>query len=130
MIREVGESLGRAVLDGLGRATGNVQKRKPLPVDLLESDDAYLAVFDAPDATAEGVGVSFAGNTVEIQIDRNGRGYDGFEMRFPGRGRSLSGSVELPEDAAVDPEAATAVVTERGTVEVRIPKDDPDDPDA
>lgn len=122
MIREVGESLGRAVLDGIGRASSRVQERKPLAADVLESDDAVLVVFDAPSATAEDVDVSFENNTVTVRLDRFREFHDGYEMRFPGRGLGLKGSAELPEDVSVEAGDAEATVTQRGTLEVRIPK--------
>lgn len=122
MIREVGETIGRAVLDGIGRAASRVQERKSLPVDLLEGDDAYLAIFDAPGATAGDVQVRFENNTLEIQIDRFREFYDGYEMRFPGRGLALDGSVTLPESADVEADRADATLTQNGTLEVLIPK--------
>lgn len=122
MIREVGESFGNAVLDGVGRLAGRAQERRPLPTDLLESDDAYLVVFDAPDASAEDVQVRFSGNTVHVRIDRVREHREGFEMRFPGRGLSLDGRATLPDDVTVDPEKATATMTNTGTLEVEVPK--------
>jgi len=49
---EFARSLGDTILENVGRAAGRVQERTPLPADLLESDDAYLVVFDAPGAEA------------------------------------------------------------------------------
>lgn len=121
MIREVGESIGRAVLDGIGRAASRVQERKPLPADLLESDDAFLAVFDAPGATAGDVQVRFEGKTLMVDVDRF-REFHDYEMRFPGRGLALSGEVTLPPEADVDASEADATVRENGTLEVLIPK--------
>lgn len=122
MIRQTVESIGNAVLDGIGRAASRVQERKPLPVDLLESDEAYLAVFDAPGATASDVHVRFEDDTLSVRIDRFREFYEGFEMRFPGRGLALDGRVRLPDGAAVDPDAATATLTTNGTLEVHVPK--------
>ena len=122
MIREVGTSIGRTVLDGIGRAASRLQERKSLPADLLESDDAYLAVFDGPGATAADVSVRFEGNTVSVSIDRFREFYDGYEMLFPGRGLALDGDVTLPEGATVDPDRAEATLTRNGTLEVLIPK--------
>ena len=122
MIREVGSSLGRVVLDGIGRATSRLQERKSLPADLLESDDAYLAVFDGPGATAADVSVRFEGNTLSVSVDRFREFHDGYEMVFPGRGLGLGGDVTLPEDARVDPDRAEATLTRSGTLEVLIPK--------
>ena len=102
MIREVGESVGRAVLSGIGRASSRVQERRPLPADLLESDDAYLVVFDAPGARAGDVDVRFEADTVTVRVDRFRDLHEDYEMRFPGRGLSLSGSATLPESADVE----------------------------
>ncbi|MFQ3320660.1 MAG: HSP20 family protein [Natronomonas sp.] len=122
MIREVGESIGRAVLTGVGRASSRVQERKSLSVDLLESDDAYLAVFDAPGATAGDVQVRFEGDTLHVQIDRFREFHEGYEMRFPGRGLTLHGELTIPDAEAVDADAAEATLTKNGTLEVHIPK--------
>jgi HSP20 family molecular chaperone IbpA len=56
-IRDIGETLGNTVLENVGRVLGRAQERTPLPVDLLESDEAYLAVFDAPGASGRDVQV-------------------------------------------------------------------------
>lgn len=123
-IRDIGESLGSTVLESVGRAMGRAQERTSLPVDLLESDDAYLAVFDAPGATGRDVQVQYHDGAVEVRIDRFRGFYEGFEMRYPGRGLALDGRVELPADARVDAEAATATLTDDGTLQVRVPKVD------
>jgi HSP20 family molecular chaperone IbpA len=123
-LREFGESAAKSVLERVGRGVGRVQERKPLPYDLLESDDAYLVVFDAPGAQRSDVQVRFLDGEVQVRIDRFRDFYEGFEMRFPGRGLSLDGAAELPDDAAVDAAEATATLTESGTLRVRIPKDD------
>lgn len=121
MIRGIGESIGNAIFENIGRAAGRVQENKPLPADLLESEDAYLVVFDAPGATASDVQVRYVDDRIEVRIDRFRDFHDGFEMRYPGRGLALDGSVTLPEDAVVDAEAATATLKPNGTLQVRIP---------
>lgn len=122
MIREVGASIGRTVLDGIGRAASRIHERRALSADLLEGEEAYLIVLDAPGATAEDVAVRFEGNALSVRIDRFREFYDGYEMVFPGRGLALSGDVELPEGAAVDADQAEATLTRTGTLEVSIPK--------
>ncbi|MDG5775842.1 Hsp20/alpha crystallin family protein [Haloarculaceae archaeon H-GB2-1] len=122
MMREFGKSLGNAVMENVGRAVGRAQERKPLPADLLESDDAFLAVFDAPGATASDVQARLQDNVVEVRIDRFRDFHEGFEMRYPGRGLSLDGRVTLPESAVVDPEGTKATLEDNGTLVVRIPK--------
>lgn len=126
MIREVGKKVGRTVLDGIGRAASRLQENRSLSVDLLESDDAFLAIFDAPGATADDIAVRFEKNAISARIDRFREFHDDHEMIFPGRGLGLSGSVDLPEGAVVDADRAEATLTESGTLEVLVPKAETD----
>jgi HSP20 family molecular chaperone IbpA len=121
-LRALGESVANAVVERVGRGFGRVQERKPIPYDLLESDDSYLVVFDAAGVSKSDVQVRFVDTEVQIRIDRFRDFHDGFEMRFPGRGLSLDSTAKLPDDASVDAEAATATVTKHGTLQVYIPK--------
>ena len=121
-LREIGRSLGSSILQRVGRAASKVQEGKPLPVDVLESDDAYLAVFDAPGATGSDVQVRYTDGSVLVRIDRFRDFHEGFEMLFPGRGLSLDGKADLPADAVVNAEEATATLTEHGALRVRVPK--------
>jgi len=122
MIRDIGASIGNAIFENLGRAAGRVQENKSLPSDLLESDDAYLVVFDTPGATASDIQVRYVDDRVEVRVDRFREFYEGFDMRYPGRGLSLDGRVTLPGDADVDPETARATLKSNGTLHVRVPK--------
>jgi len=124
--RDIGESVSNAVLQRVGRASARAQEARGLSTDVLESDDAYLVVFDAPGATGSDVQVRYLDGAVEVRVDRFRPFHEGFEMRFPGRGLALDGEAQLPEGAAVDPDGATATLTERGTLEVRLPKADDD----
>ncbi|PSQ07085.1 molecular chaperone Hsp20 [Halobacteriales archaeon QS_6_71_20] len=121
-LRDVGESALNTVLDRVGRGVASVQERTPLAYDLLESDDAFLVVFDAPGAERSDVQVRFNGGAVEVRIDRFREFREGFEMCFPGRGLALDGRAELPRGADVEPADATSTLTEHGTLRVRIPK--------
>ncbi|MFO8114462.1 MAG: Hsp20 family protein [Halorubrum sp.] len=121
---EAGRSAVRRALERVGRGWSKMQERRPLSYDLLESDDAYLVVFDAPGVRGEDLNVTFLDHTVEVELDRFRDFYDGYEMRFPGRGVSLSGSADLPNDANVTPEGANATLTRNGTLQVEIPKKD------
>jgi HSP20 family molecular chaperone IbpA len=123
-LKEFGESAARSVLERIGRGVSRVQERKPLPYDLLESDDAYLVVFDAPGVQRSDVQVRFLDGEVQVRVDRFRDFHEGFEMRFPGRGLSLDGTAELPDDAAVDARGATATLAANGTLRVEIPKDE------
>ncbi|WP_181685879.1 Hsp20/alpha crystallin family protein [Halorhabdus salina] len=121
-LREFTESIGENVMENVGRAVGRAQEHTPLPVDLLESEDAYLAVFDTPGAVGSDVQVRLDGRRIEIRIDRFREPREGFEMRFPGRGLTLDGQVTLPADARVDGDAASATLQENGTLHVQVPK--------
>jgi HSP20 family molecular chaperone IbpA len=123
-LRDVGKSLSNTVLENVGRAMSRAQERTPLPVDLLESDEVYLAVFDAPGATSSDVQVRFTDRTIEVRIDRFRDFHEGFDMLVPGRGLSLDGSVTLPEGASVDSDAATATLHDNGSLHVEVPKAD------
>jgi len=125
-LREFGRSVGGRVLRRIGRVAGSVQERRPIPVDLLESDDALLAVFDAAGATGSDVQVRFSRGAVHVRIDRFRDPHEDFEMRFPGRGLSLDGKVEIPDDVTIEAESATATLTDNGTLEVLLPKVDAD----
>ena len=127
-LRDLGESAIEGLLERVGRGVSKVQERRPLAYDLLESEEAYLAVFDAPGTTNSDIQVQFREDAVKVKVDRFREFHEEFEMRFPGRGLSLDGTAELPEDASVDPTAAEATLAENGTLRVRIPKEEDDGP--
>ncbi|WP_331235802.1 Hsp20/alpha crystallin family protein [Natronorarus salvus] len=127
---DAGRSLGNAVVEGVGRIAGRVQESKLLGADLLESDEEFLLVFDAPGVRQSDVQVKFVSGEVHVRVDRFREFYEGFEMRFPGRGLTLDGRVELPDGVDVDPDAATARLTDHGTLHVRVPKVDGPSDDA
>ena len=122
-LTELGSSAVRTVLERVGRGIGRYQERRPLEHDLLESEEEYLIVFDAPGVAKEDVQVQFIDDTVEVRLERFRPFHEGFEMRFPGRGLTLTGSATLPEDADITPAGATAALTDAGTLKVRIRKD-------
>jgi HSP20 family protein len=124
--REFAEAVGDAVFTRMGRAASRFQEERPLPVDVLESDDEYLVVFDAPGATASDVQVNYVGGAVEVRVDRFREFRDGFEMVFPGRGLKLDGRAELPEDAVVDADEARAELRDNGALYVFLPKGEPE----
>ncbi|GAA0244514.1 Hsp20/alpha crystallin family protein [Haladaptatus pallidirubidus] len=121
-LQDIGRSAATAIASRVGRAASKVQEKRPIPSDLLESEDAYLVVFDAAGATGSDVQVRFAEDSVLVRIDRFRDFHDGYDMVYPGRGMSLDGKVELPADADVDAQSASATLTDSGTLEVRVPK--------
>jgi|GEM_PF-219865 len=127
-LRDIGESAIEGLLERVGRGVSKVQERRPLAYDLLESEEDYLVVFDAPGTTNSDIQVQFREDAVEVKVDRFREFHEEFDMRFPGRGLSLDGTAELPEDASVEPTAAEATLAENGTLRVRVPKDEDDGP--
>ncbi|WP_049971266.1 Hsp20/alpha crystallin family protein [Haladaptatus cibarius] len=121
-LQDIGRSTATAIASRVGRAASKVQEKRKIPSDLLESEDAYLIVFDAAGATGSDVQVRFAEDAVLVRIDRFRDFHDGYDMVYPGRGMSLDGKVELPADADVDAQSASATLTDSGTLEVRVPK--------
>lgn len=120
--KTVTESISDTLYRQVGRASSQVQKNRSLPVDVLENETSYLVIFDAPGAEKEDIQVRYLGGTIKIRIDRFRAYRDGFEMRFPGRSMSIDGEAELPADAIVSPDAATARLTATGTLNIEIPK--------
>lgn len=120
-IGDVTRAVPEVVLEQLGRAASRVQEESPLPADVLESDEEYRVILDAPGATASDIQVQVVDDELEVRIDRFRPFNEGFEMVFPGRGLELDGSVSLPSDA-IQPDAASATLTEYGTLVVTIPK--------
>ena len=121
-LKEIGESIAETTVERIGRGVSRVQEERPLPYDVLESDDAYLIVFDAPGVRRQDVQVRFLDGEVKVRIDRFRDFHDGFEMRFPGRGLALDGSAPIPQGTPVDPDGATATVADDGTLRVHLPK--------
>jgi len=123
-LKTYGREAINTILEGVGRGVGQVQERKPLAYDLLETNEAYLVVFDAPGATKDDIQVRFMDNELEVRIDRFREFHEGFEMRFPGRGLTLSGTATFPDDASVTAATAdpSATLTRSGTLQVRVPK--------
>jgi len=122
VIEDVRDRIERTVLEGVGRAASRYQENTSIPVDLLESDEEYLAVFDAPGVPADDVDVRFDENVVRVRVDRFRTLHEGFDLRAPGRGMSLGGEVELPSEVSVDPKTASAVLATNGTIQVHVPK--------
>jgi len=125
-LRGIGKSLGKGLYRGIGHTSGQLQEMRSLPVDVLEGEESYLLVFDAPGIEREDVQVRYVDGTVKVRTDRFRELYDGYEMRFPGRGMALDGEAELPEDASVVPGGASAWIADDGTLHVEVPKADAD----
>ncbi|MFB6094016.1 MAG: Hsp20/alpha crystallin family protein [Halanaeroarchaeum sp.] len=116
-----------AVTNGLGQIASRFQEERPLEADVLESQDAFELVFDAPGATVSDVQVWYEDGAIEVRVDRFRTHEEGYELRFPGRGLSLAGRAALPRDVDVDLEGTSARLRDDGTLHVRVPKDETGD---
>jgi len=124
VIRELARPFESATLDALGRTAARFHEERGLDADVYEGDAEYLVVVDAPGAQPADVQARYVDDRVEVRIDRFRSFHEGFEMRYPGRGQTLSARVDLPEDAVVDAAAAAATLADDGTLRVRLPKRD------
>lgn len=125
--------VGDRVTDTVGHLASRFHEETPLRPDLLESQDEFLVIFDAPGATVSDVQVWYEDGGIEVRVDRFRSYHEGYEMRFPGRGLALEGRATLPDDVLVDLERTTASLKPDGTLHVRVPKEedgDLDDSDA
>lgn len=123
-LREFGRSITNAAYRQVGRANAHLQSNRSLSVDILESETAYLVVFDAPGTDPDDIEVRYLSGSVKIRIERYREFRDRYDLRFPGRGLQLEGEADLPADAVVDPDAGAARLTEHGTLRIEIPKDE------
>jgi hypothetical protein len=123
-LRALGESVGKRMLSGAGRVSARVQEERPLGADVLESDDAYLVVFDAPGVEMDDVQVRFEEGTVHVRLDRFRSVYEGYEMVFPVRGLSLAGNAFAASPTSVN----IPVTTKAGSAPMEAPNAPPEKP--
>lgn len=121
-MKEFVRSIGTEAMKRVGRVASRFQEHRPLSSDLLESEDEYLVVVDVPGVTASDVAVRYENGAVHVRVDRFRDHYEGYTMRFPGRGLSLDGRRRLPAGAEVDASAARARLADDGTLSVFLPK--------
>ncbi|WP_136687529.1 Hsp20/alpha crystallin family protein [Halorhabdus amylolytica] len=87
--------------------------------DLLESEDAYLLVFDLPGTAAETVDIRVDSGRLVVEARREKEVPANFE--YVAEERSMFLDLELPLPPDVTTEEAEATV-ERGILEIRLPK--------
>jgi len=121
-LTDYSRSFSRAVLERVGRAASRAQERAPRPADVLESDEEYLIVVDAPGAEARDVEVSADESGVTVRVDRYREVEPGSETLFAGRGLALDADVDLPADAVPDADGTRAELRDDGTLYVYVPK--------
>jgi len=126
-LRELTRPFESATLDVLGRTAARLHEERGLDADVYEGEGEYLVVVDAPGAEPADVQTRYVDGALEVRVDRFRSFHEGFELVYPGRGLVLSTTVELPEGADVDPEAARASLEDDGTLTVHLPKRETDE---
>lgn len=91
--------------------------------DVLESDDGYLLVIDLPGTTEETVDVHVDGRTLHVEARREKSVPEAFRYVSEDRSLFLDATLPLPPDAD---EEVSAVSVDRGVLEVRLSKGEPD----
>ncbi|AKH98316.1 Hsp20/alpha crystallin family protein [Halanaeroarchaeum sulfurireducens] len=87
--------------------------------DVLESDEAYLLIFDFPGVTRDGIQVTATGARLSIEARRQKDVPEDFWFREEGRALFLDVDVPVPPDAVGN--QATARL-DSGVLEITIPK--------
>lgn len=90
--------------------------------DILEADDHLLVIVDTPGAKANEVDLKFQDGRITVRVDRHEEPPEGATSRLQMRPRSSERTITLPETVSVDPDQATATLTDNGTLEIRLPK--------
>lgn len=111
----------------MGRLARSIQSIRSLDADLLENEHSYLVVVDIPGVQSNELDIRYVDGRITLSCERTPGESVGRTHRYLGRARSLSGSISLPDDALVDPEAAEARLSPRGTVSITLPKESRED---
>jgi HSP20 family protein len=94
---------------------------EPVPVDLVEEDERFVATADLPGFERDDVTISVTDHTLRIEADHEeaAEESDGEYVRRERRHRSARRSIRLPE--AVDTEAVAARMR-NGVLTITLPK--------
>lgn len=87
--------------------------------DLLESEDAYLLVFDLPGVTEDTVDVSERNGLLTIEAHRTKTVPENFEYVREDRALFLDATLPLPPDATGEHASASI---DQGVLEITVPK--------
>jgi HSP20 family molecular chaperone IbpA len=103
--------------DSLLRRIG---KRLPTSADMLESEEEFLVLINAPGCDEEGIDLRFVKGSLKVNAERSEthEGYVPVREERPGR---ISETVPVPDDVDVDGAEATY---ENGVLHVTLPKTD------
>lgn len=120
-------SLARSVKQRLDSYQQRREKPGELATDVLDLGDTYLVLVDAPGVRAGDIQVRYVEGQAHVRMERFRPPRDEFELVESSRQLGLEATAELPEDAVVSAEQATATLTSTGVLEIRLPKTAPDE---
>ena len=110
----------RRLLAGAEGARGGAAAAWQPPLDIVETADAYLLVFDLPGVPQDRVGIEVDEGTLTIRGERPPREREGERLHRSERPFGPFGRA-IPLPAGVD-EGAIAADLRDGVLEVRVPK--------
>lgn len=101
--------------DSLLRRIG---KRLPTSADMLESDDEFLVLINAPGCDEDEIDLRFVKGNLKVNAERD-EVYEGYVSVREERPARISETVPVPADVDIDGAEATY---ENGVLHVRLPK--------
>lgn len=97
-----------------------------LTADIYERPDDFWICLDAPGVEEGDVQVRYVDDAVLVRMDRFRPPREDVELTVSGRAVGFDGRVEIPTDAPVAAEQATATLRTDGTLVVELPKTTPE----
>ncbi len=118
MLREGYSRLKLGVVGRISETTRRFLHSTPEAKEISEESEKFIVVFDVPDVSKENINVSYRGGRVSVWLARESSAH---HRRVSSRD-GLEGEASLPANSDVDPEAATAILQDDGSVRVELPK--------
>lgn len=113
-------------IQGLRTKLADIRERRLEPTkidaDVIEHDEGYTALFDAPGVDPSDVDVRYLDGRIIATLDRYRDSYEGFRRTVSGRRMAFEGEVSIPGDATIDPKAGQATVRADGTLAITVPR--------
>lgn len=118
MLREGYSRLKLGVIGRISRTTNRFLQSTPQAREITEKPEKFVVVFDVPEVSKDEINVSYRGGRVSLWLSRDSTAL----QHRVSQTDALEGEASLPADANVDPDAATAILQENGSVIVELPK--------
>ncbi len=109
------------LLGPLARMQAYRQRHHGLQADIIRLGSAYRIVVDAPGADPDATTIEYVDDGLDITIVRSRSLPAEYKRRLDGRADRIEGHITLPAAVTVDPDTASATITDRGTLEITLP---------